>query len=226
MQKIKNALINHKLIVLLGLGALMLAVLAAGWQLFNFATVSDPLQVQGAWPTATPSQATPVPPQTVAIAWELENAGLKNGVHLDATGVSGHLARLREGEVDQPTLQTYAQDLERLNDISSEWGATIPASFWDVRDSLMEAENVTEYALVNVLTQPHMESYVGLMALSYERFKTFKENEAQGLDDSALDAALDIMHLTIDYIEGAVGPLPEDASEEEKRARAQQVVRT
>ena len=40
----------------------------------------------------------------------------------------------------------------------------------------MEAENVTEYALVNALTQPHMESYVGLMARSYERFKTFKEN--------------------------------------------------
>ena len=64
------------------------------------------------------------------------------------------------------------------------------------------------------------------MARSYEPFKSFKENEAQGLDDSALDAALDIMHLTINSIEEAVGPLPEDASEEEKLARGQQVVRT
>ncbi|MFN2248564.1 MAG: hypothetical protein ACK2U4_15795 [Candidatus Promineifilaceae bacterium] len=226
MTKIENAMKRHRLLILIVGGMLIILLLTAGWALFDLGTRSDDLQGLGAWPTATPSQATAVPPKTVAISWELENAGLKDGPYLDATGVSGHLARLRNGEVDQLALESYARDLQTLNERTAEWGAPIPASFWDVRDSNMEEGNVTEYKLVNALAQPELESYVGLMAQSYERFKIFKENEVQGADDSALDAALDILHLTIDYIEVAVGPLPEDASEEEKLVRAQNAMRT
>lgn len=226
MSKLTELFKTHKTLLLLSGGILLALAVFAAWQLFGLATRSDPLQGPGAWPTATPSSATAVAALTIGIAWELENAGLKDGAYLDATGVSGHLERLRSGEVDQPALEAYVQDLARLNEITAVWGAPIPTSFWDVRDSLMEEGNVTEYALVNALARPDLESYVGLMARAYERFKTFKKSDAQGGDDTALDAALDTLLLTIDYVDEAPGPLPDDATKEEKLVRAQQVVRT
>lgn len=226
MTKIAHAVQRHKLLILVGGGALIILLLVAGWELFDLATRSDSLQGPGPWATATPSLETAVAEQSVAIAWSLENAGLEDGPYLDATGVRGHLARLRKGDVDQKALETYARDLQQLNEITAEWGAPIPATFWDVRDSLMEEGNVTEYKLVNALAQPQLESYVSLMARSYERFKTFREKEAKGAEDSALDAALDILLLTIDYLDETAGPLPDDAADEEKLVRAQQAVRT
>ncbi len=136
-------------------------------------------------------------------------AGLTREGVLDSTGVENHLQRLQEREVDAATLLQYAHDLETLNRFTAENGARIPADFWDVRTSLMVEEGVDEYTSVRAAAIPESAPYIRLLAQAYERFLAFKEQEAAG-EDTALDAALDILLLTEAYNRTVYGEIDED----------------
>lgn len=210
---------------LIGLGAT--AVVAVGIWLASLALRSDnsDLPPVDIWPTATPFNETQISDNSVAVlAAQLEAAGLTSGPYLDATGVEAHLARLATGEVDTAALAQYAADLQTLNVTSAQYGAQIPASFWDVRTEDMAARNITEYNLVNGLALPGLEKHIGLFARAFERFKRFKE-AAPG-SDSALDAELDLLLITLDYMDETLGPLPADAPAAKRESRAQETVRT
>ncbi|MCB0122537.1 MAG: hypothetical protein KDE58_09855, partial [Caldilineaceae bacterium] len=101
----------------------------------------------------------------------------------------------------------------------------IPTPFWDVRTAGMDADHVTEYTLVNGLTQPALATYLEWMANCFTRFSAFKTDQAAGGEDTALDAALDMLLYTLDYLDATLGPLPADATAEVQQARSEQAVR-
>jgi hypothetical protein len=206
-----------------GLGLVTLLVVGVG--LARLALRSDSIVNQvGLWPTATPFSQTQISDNSVAVlAAQLEAAGLTRGPYLDATGIEGHLARLAVGEVDAETLTQYAADLQTLNATTARYGVQIPASFWDVGSEEMAAGNVTEYNLVNGMAQPALESYIGLFGRAFARFGQFKEAEPGA--DTALDAELDLLLLSLDYLDETLGELPADAPAAEREARAEMAVR-
>jgi hypothetical protein len=117
---------------------------------------------------------------------------------LGDTGVSGHLQRLEAGEVSGETLNQYADDLARLNQLTSDAGSRIPTNFWDVRTEAMINLDWHEYSVVHHLAEDGMEPYVRLLAQGYDRFLRFKAGEASG-GETALDAALDMFALVETY---------------------------
>ena len=206
-------------------GLAMIILLAVGGWLAGLALRSDSITNQvGLWPTATPFSETQISDNSAAVlAAQLEAAGLTRGPYLDATGSEAHLARLAAGEVDAATLTQYAADLQTLNAITARYGTQIPASFWDVANDDMAESNVTEYSLVNGMAQPALESYIGLFGRAFARFRQFKE-AAPGAD-TALDAELDLLLLSLDYLDETLGPLPANAPAAEREARAEMAVR-
>ncbi|GAB4432612.1 MAG: hypothetical protein Kow0031_14030 [Anaerolineae bacterium] len=201
------------------------ATVVVGVWLAGLALRSDSIVDQvGIWPTATPFSETQISGNSVAmLAAQLEAAGLTPGPYLDATGVEAHLARLSAGQIDAATLAQYAADLQTLNKTTAKYGAQVPASFWDVGNEDMAESNVTEYNLVNGLAQPALESYIGLFGRAFARFKQFKEAEPGS--DTALDTELDLLLITLDYLDETLGPLPAGAPAAEREARAQEAVR-
>lgn len=132
------------------------------------------------------------------ISFDLAAAGLHQLPLLGDTGIATHLERLKNQEIDLGVLQQYADDLRFLRRFSTELKGPIPTTFWDVRTKEMVNKNWTEYSLVHQLTQAEWHPYLQLLAKSYARFLKFKAADTNS-NDSALDAALDLISLTEDY---------------------------
>jgi hypothetical protein len=157
------------------------------------------------------------------VANRLLMAGLTREGVLDSTGVETHLQRLQEREIDAATLLQYADDLETLNRFTVENGAQIPADFWDVRTDLMIERDLDEYTLVRGAAMPESAPYIRLLARAYERFLAFKEGEATG-EDTALDAALDILLMTDEYNRAVYDEIADDADAQLHDAQAKLMV--
>ncbi len=182
--------------------ALLLLVLAAvyGVRLYKELTMSLQVEVQEGPTTTTVIAAHTTPDATIEaqIAAQLKAAGLHTTPVLGDTGISGHLQRLLEDKTDIPELQQYAEDLQYLNQYTSQYNASIPPSFWDVQTVEMEKRFWNEYTLVHQLVQPEWEPYLQLLTKAYARFLRFKNSEREG-NDTALDASLDIFALVEEY---------------------------
>ena len=79
--------------------------------------------------------------------------------------------------------------MQSLKEVTADWGVQIPTTFWDVRDDLMEEGNVTEYALVNAIAQPTLESYVDLEE-DKELLSGHSSDEGMANADKALNIAV------------------------------------
>jgi hypothetical protein len=134
------------------------------------------------------------------IAALLQQAGLNRQAVLGDTGVEGHLARLAAGDVSKPKLVRYARDLEEVRRLTQAHGEAIPSSFWDVDTPAMMKSGWNAYRIVDQLAEDAAEPYVSVMARSFNRFLAFKQAEAGGGDDTALDASLDILLMAHEYI--------------------------
>ncbi|MCB0111181.1 MAG: hypothetical protein KDE53_34905, partial [Caldilineaceae bacterium] len=215
----RKQIVGSGLLVLVIIGAL------AGWWLFGLAIRSDELTGPGAWATATPFAESAEATTAATLAAQLRVAGLAETPILDDTAIQGHLARYTAGKVSAAALTQYAADLQTLNALRGEADRQIPTPFWDVRTAGMDADHVTEYTLVNGLTQPALATYLEWMANCFTRFSAFKTDQAAGGEDTALDAALDMLLYTLDYLDATLGPLPADATAEVQQARSEQAVR-
>ena len=129
---------------------------------------------------------------------QLEAAGLSKTPLLGDTGITTHILRLKQKEIDLHELQQYAKDLQYLKQYSSARKAHIPSTFWDVRTAKMLEKNWTEYSFVHQLTLAEWKPYLQLLTQAYGRFLKFKRLEKEG-KDSALDAALDMFAMVEDY---------------------------
>lgn len=125
----------------------------------------------------------------------LLEVGLKNRRYLNSTGIREHINRLCDGDVSPDQLYQYADQIELLSARSGQFGESIPPTFWDVQTPNMKDNDVTEYDVVNTLVITHAE-YLELLSRAYNRFYDFKDN---GSPDTALDAAIDIFLLSVDY---------------------------
>lgn len=150
----------------------------------------------------------------------LRAIGLSETASLDSTGIQTHLQRLRDGEVDANTLLLYADDLEALNLFTAAAGAQIPTDFWDSQTEFHKSTGVDEYTLVRESAMPGSEPYIGLLAQAFGRFLAFKDGEATG-EDTALDAALDILPMLEAYDEAIYGGAPAADNPAELTGRAQ-----
>ena len=140
----------------------------------------------------------PAEEETTFVARRLREAGLNETPVLGDTAITGHLARLENGEVGEETLLQYADNLTYLNKFTTARGGSIPASFWDVRTPEMTENGWDEYGVVQQIAVPEAEPYLLLLAKGYGRFLQFKAAETSG-DDTALDAALDMFAFVEDY---------------------------
>lgn len=211
--------------VLIGSAAVLLIALGiGGWWAYRLATRSDELTAASAWPEATPLVETHNETEA-SLAARLRAAGLRETPILNNTAIAGHLTRYRSDEVGAETLDRYAAELKALGAFSGDDEVRIPAAFWDVRTQEMSAGKVTEYGMVNSLAQPEMANYVRWMTNSFARFTKFKRAQAQGEQDTALDAALDTLHLTLDYLDRQLKPLPANAPSAQRKKRAEQAMR-
>lgn len=203
---------------------LLIALGVAGWKLYGLVSRSDNLTATGPWPNQKPLAGTHNETEA-AIAQNLLAAGLLETPFLNDTAITGHLARYRAGEVSDTILDQYVAALKSLGAFTSRGNVRIPAIFWDVRTREISAGNVTEYSLVNSLVQPGMETYIKWMSDSFARFTKFRRAEAVEGQDSALDAALDMMLYTLDCLDQQLKPSPTKATSERRRARVEQSIR-
>ena len=179
------------------------AVLGGAW-LAKVVLRSDTLDAMWPWDDLPGGNVPPTQPEIAAIAAALLEAGLTAGPYRELIGVEGHIARVRSGEVSGEVLTQYATDLQTLNRLTTVNGAHIPTTFWDVRDEQMAAGNVTEYALIAGMATPQLATVVGYLGRAYARFVAFKTHTAG--DDTALDAALDMLDYAVDYTDTVFGP--------------------
>lgn len=200
----------------------VLAVGTAAYSLYQRLTASVQVQV-GSAPAMSTADATPDADEITAVANQLRAAGLNENPILGDTAVSGHLARLNNSEVTLADLEQYASNLAYLNEYTAGRGTMIPTPFWDVRSSEMSANNWNEYWIVNQIAVPEAEPYLRLLADGYHRFSQFKAAEAVG-EDTALDAALDMLLLVDGYYNEVSGPQPEDPEQRQGYAEAKLLV--
>lgn len=137
--------------------------------------------------------------RTFQIAERLTAAGLNPVSVLGDIGVSGHMERLAEGDIDKATLIRYAGNLTYIGEVTAARGARIPASFWDVETPSLKATGWTAYRIAYELSQDHSAPYLDVLARSYARFTSFKGSPATA-SDTAVDAALDILLIARDYV--------------------------
>ncbi|WP_108880774.1 hypothetical protein [Anderseniella sp. Alg231-50] len=133
------------------------------------------------------------------IAERLVAAGLNPAPVLGDVGVTGHMERLAQGTTNTATLTRYAENLTYIGETTAARGARIPASFWDVETPDLKAAGWNTYRIAYELSQDHSAPYLDVLARSYARFARFKAAEINS-DDTALDAALDIMLIARDYV--------------------------
>ena len=179
--------------ILVGIIAVLLTALGfAGWKIYGLITQSDNLLAAGPWLNQKPLAGTHNETEA-SVAQKLRQAGLFEISPLNDTSITGQMTRYRAGEVSDTTLDPYAADLKSLGAFTGDDNVHIPASSWDVRTEEMSAGNATKYSLVNSLVQPDMARYVKWMSDWFAKFIRFKRAEAREGQDSALDAALDMM---------------------------------
>jgi len=153
------------------------------------------------------------------IAEALRAAGLSERGVIDSVGVREHLRRYQTDEVDAQTLLDYAANLEKLNHLTEGYGARIPTDFWDGLSAQQIEEGEDVYTQVARFAAPGTAPYLKLMARAWERFLAFKSGEASG-EDTALDAALDILLMQEDYVKEVYEDLPAEDDEEGMKAIA------
>lgn len=180
----------------------ILLVAAAGYygvRLYRELTASVQVEVAQGPVTGENQHLSPPPAaEEMTVAQRLRDAGLNESPVLGDTAISGHIERLDKGEISEETLLQYADDLVFLNEYTTAKGGPIPASFWDVRTQVMEANSWDEYSIIRQLAIPEAEPYLQLLTRGYGRFLQFKDAEASG-KDTALDAALDMFAYVDDY---------------------------
>jgi len=121
--------------------------------------------------------------------------------------------------VDAATLLDYAANLQKLNQLTAAYGARIPTDFWDSLSAQQIEEGKDVYTQVARFAAPGTAPYLKLMARAWERFLAFKSGEASG-EDTALDAALDILLMQEDYVEEVYEDLPAEGDESGMKAIA------
>jgi hypothetical protein len=127
----------------------------------------------------------------------LLDAGLNTTPILGDTGVTAHLARFEAGETSAKNLLAYAADLNTLSQRSAANGAAIPSAFWDVDTPALTKNGWTSYAIVAHLADDRGRPYFDLLSQAYARF--FAYRSGKDADDTALDAAFDILNLSHAY---------------------------
>ncbi len=141
------------------------------------------------------------------IAKKLRAAGLSENGVIDSVGVRGHLQRYEADEVDAQTLLDYAENLAALNRLTETDGARIPTDFWDALSKQQVEEGQDVYTQVARFVDPGSAPYLKLLTRAWARFLAFKAGEASG-EDTALDAALDMLLMQDDYVEEVYLDLP------------------
>ncbi|MBD3662614.1 hypothetical protein [Sulfitobacter aestuariivivens] len=141
-------------------------------------------------------------PDTVRRA--LLEAGLNDTPVLGDTGVTAHLARLERGQVSSASLLEYAEDLNTLSRLSAVQGRSIPSAFWDVETPALIKDGWTPHAIVAHLADDRGRPYVDVLSRAYGRFYEYRAGANP--DDTALNAAFDILDVSHSYILS----LPED----------------
>lgn len=196
------------IILLIAIGLLLIGGLLVGLPLLQTLTRSFTLNLP-LFPTATPYTGTAEDVVVAEVGERLHAVGLAESDYLLSTGVTEHLERLRAGVVSPDALRRYADNLAILTETTAGFGESIPVQFWDVETTEMRGQGITEYSLVEAMAAPESEPYLSLLARSYNRLVAF--HLAAG-DDTALDAALDIFHLVIDYYEQVAGKPADDSA--------------
>lgn len=147
-------------------------------------------------------EAASASPEDIRTA--LLDAGLNTAPILKDTGINGHLARLESGAISTEDLLAYAKHLNTLSQRSEANGAAIPSAFWDVDTPALTKNGWTSYAIVAHLADDGGRPYFDLLSKAYARFLAFRSGT--NAEDTALDAAFDILHLSHAHIKS----LPED----------------
>jgi len=190
---------KHRIWIIPSIIILSFVVAILGFRLYQQLTSSFEAQVlQGPVNEEVSDLTPPSIANELLVAARLREAGLNEAPSLGDTAVSGHLARLENGEVSEETLLQYADDLVYLNEYTAANGGAIPTNFWDVRTSEMTENGWDEYWIVRQIAIQESEPYLLLLTQGYGRFLQFKEAEESG-EDTALDAALDIFAHVEDY---------------------------
>ncbi|MCT8160031.1 hypothetical protein [Pseudoruegeria sp. SHC-113] len=143
----------------------------------------------------------------VQVEQALRDAGLSEEPLLGDIFISGHLARLDDGEVTSEQLMEYAEGLRVLALLTGDLGRQIPSTFWDVDTDQLRADGWDAYRVVDALAAAEGEPYLEALGGAYTRFHAFKlaETSGVGTDDTALDTALDLFDPAIKLID-AVPP--------------------
>lgn len=130
-----------------------------------------------------------------SLARKLADVGLDATGTLGDLGVDDHLARLAAGEVTADTLLRYAEHIETLTALTRDRGQALPPRFWDVETGAMRNVGWTVYTLTHAMAQKNAEPHLDLLTDAWASYLRIGET-------SALDAALDILLLSRDYIAG------------------------
>ncbi|MCC1491321.1 hypothetical protein [Cognatishimia sp. F0-27] len=128
----------------------------------------------------------------------LRAAGLNETPVLGDTGVTAHMARLDQGQISAEALLDYAEDLATLSRLSAAQGKAIPGAFWDVETPALTRDGWTPYAIVAHLADDRGKPYLDLLSQAYARFYDYRAGGNP--DDTALDAAFDILDQSHSYI--------------------------
>ena len=199
-------------ISIIGIAVIVIAVVT-GKDLYARLTNSfQPVSYQAPSVIHTPEAESQNQTTKVDIAKKLRAAGLSENGVIDSVGVRGHLQRYQAGEVDAQTLLDYAGNLATLNQLTESYGARIPTDFWDALSDYQVEQEDDVYTQTTRFADPGSASYLKLMARAWERFLTFKRGEASG-EDTALDAALDMLLMQDAYVEEVYLDLPTEDDE-------------
>jgi hypothetical protein len=192
--------------VLAIVGGVAILALVVGMPLIQSLTRSF-VPVSSRFPTATPFTGAVTEADIIAIGDRLRAAGLTESGYLSSTGVAEHLRRLHVGEVSLEGLHAYANDLQRLAEVTATYGEAIPTPFWDVQTAEMRANTLTEYGAVAAIAMPGSEPYLALLAQAYNRLARLHADE----QDTAVNAAFDVFQSVVDYYEEVSGLPPDNA---------------
>jgi len=197
------------LILIVAIVAILIVIgLVAGKNLYSRLTNSfQPVGYQAPSVIHTPVADSQNQITADEIAGKLRAAGLSENGIIDSIGVRGHLKRYEAGELNAQTLLDYAENLATLNQLTEDYGARIPTDFWDALSDFQVEQGEDVYTQAARFADPGSAPYLKLLAQAWARFLTFKRGEASG-EDTALDAALDMLLMQDDYVKEAYTEMP------------------
>lgn len=177
-------------VLIAGLGAIVL--IAGAYLARNYLIPSLSIETVEA-----PSLPDETSTSEVASVADIEKRLIGLGLHPTGTlgdlGVDDHLSRLDAGEVSAAELSQYATHIEMLTRLTTERGQALPARFWDVETEAMRQAGWTVYSLARVMTEQGGAVHLNLLIDAY---RIYKERSS----DNAVDAAMDILLLSREYI--------------------------